>query len=183
MRIASIEMDEEEEMREINGPATAPITAPVAAAAVISPYRMNPGYRRPPPPGTDSDHGYSTMTPFGMSTQGGPGTDLESELGVGSVVAAGAGVTPYVRSAPARERYARKQQQGGCSMQSVTTTSGVSTTNSRSSTPKCKSENVVSSQEEGEEEEEELQQQQTPEVTVLPGNQIVVAATVHCSSE
>ena len=52
MRIASIEMDEEEEMREINGPTAAgPIAAP-AAAAVISPYRMNPGYRRPPPPGT-----------------------------------------------------------------------------------------------------------------------------------
>jgi hypothetical protein len=33
---------------------------------VVSPYRMNPGYRRPRPgPGTDSDHGYSTMTPFG----------------------------------------------------------------------------------------------------------------------
>ncbi len=27
---------------------------------------MNPGYRRPrPAPGTDSDHGYSTMTPYG----------------------------------------------------------------------------------------------------------------------
>ena len=98
MRIASIEMDEEEEMREINGPpaAAAAIAAPAAAAAVISPYRMNPGYRRPPPPGTDSDHGYSTMTPLG--TTHGPGTDLESELGVG------VGVTPYVRSAPARER-------------------------------------------------------------------------------
>ncbi|QQP57800.1 VWFA and cache domaincontaining protein 1like, partial [Caligus rogercresseyi] len=32
--------------------------------AILSPYRMNPEYRRPPP-GTDSDHGYSTMTPFG----------------------------------------------------------------------------------------------------------------------
>ena len=55
MRIASIEMDEEEEMREINGPTAAagPIAAPAApAAAVISPYRMNPGYRRPPPAGT-----------------------------------------------------------------------------------------------------------------------------------
>ena len=40
-------MDEEEEMREINGPpAAAAIAAPAAAAAaVISPYRMNPGYR------------------------------------------------------------------------------------------------------------------------------------------
>merc|ERR550517_676072 len=33
---------------------------------VVSPYRMNPSYRRPrPQPGTDSDHGYSTMTPYG----------------------------------------------------------------------------------------------------------------------
>jgi len=33
---------------------------------VVSPYRMNPTYRRPrPAPGTDSDHGYSTMTPYG----------------------------------------------------------------------------------------------------------------------
>ena len=174
MRIASIEMDEEEEMREINGPpaAAAPIAAsvPAGAAAVISPYRMNPGYRRPPPPGTDSDHGYSTMTPLG--TNHGPGTDLESELGTVSVAA---GVTPYVRSAPARERYARKQQQqSGCGLQA----------NSRASTPKMKSENIVSSQEEElEEEEEELHQQQPPEVTVLSGNQIVVAATVHCSSE
>lgn len=31
-----------------------------AAAAVISPYRVNPGYRRPT--GADSDNGYSTMT-------------------------------------------------------------------------------------------------------------------------
>ena len=30
---------------------------------VISPYRMNPAYRRPGT--TDSDHGYSTMTPMG----------------------------------------------------------------------------------------------------------------------
>ena len=37
-----------------------------AGLPVVSPYRMNPGYRRPRPgPGTDSDHGYSTMTPFG----------------------------------------------------------------------------------------------------------------------
>jgi hypothetical protein len=35
------------------------------AISVVSPYRMNPGYRRPKPPGTDSDHGYSTMTPYG----------------------------------------------------------------------------------------------------------------------
>ena len=33
--------------------------------SVVSPYKMNPGYRRPRPAGTDSDHGYSTMTPGG----------------------------------------------------------------------------------------------------------------------
>ena len=38
----------------------------VGVLPVVSPYRMNPGYRRPRPAGTDSsDHGYSTMTPFG----------------------------------------------------------------------------------------------------------------------
>eukprot|EP00088_Acartia_fossae_P020798 TRINITY_DN22322_c0_g1_i1.p1 TRINITY_DN22322_c0_g1~~TRINITY_DN22322_c0_g1_i1.p1 ORF type:complete len:621 (+),score=121.59 TRINITY_DN22322_c0_g1_i1:99-1961(+) len=35
------------------------------AISVVSPYRMNPSYRRPRPAGTDSDHGYSTMTPCG----------------------------------------------------------------------------------------------------------------------
>ncbi|KAK3866357.1 hypothetical protein Pcinc_028108 [Petrolisthes cinctipes] len=35
----------------------------VAAAAVVSPYRMNPGYRRPPGLTDSSDQGYSTMTP------------------------------------------------------------------------------------------------------------------------
>jgi hypothetical protein len=39
---------------------------PGSGISVVSPYRMNPGYRRPrPAPGTDSDHGYSTMTPYG----------------------------------------------------------------------------------------------------------------------
>ncbi|CAL4111949.1 unnamed protein product, partial [Meganyctiphanes norvegica] len=36
----------------------------IGAAAAISPYRMNPGYRRPAGQQPDSsDHGYSTMTP------------------------------------------------------------------------------------------------------------------------
>ncbi|KAB7497323.1 VWFA and cache domain-containing protein 1 [Armadillidium nasatum] len=39
-----------------------------SAAATISPYRMNPGYRRPVPnAGESSDHGYSTMTPHDES--------------------------------------------------------------------------------------------------------------------
>lgn len=72
---------------------------------IVSPYRVNPGYRRPPP-GTDSDHGYSTMTPMG---------DLDSEI------------VPYVDSASARSRLQRLQQRAP---QSVT--SGIS---SRTSSP------------------------------------------------
>jgi hypothetical protein len=79
------------------------------AQVVISPYRMNPGYRRPPA-GTDSDHGYSTMTPMG---------DLDSEI------------IPYTESASARERLHRMHRGGPpSSIQSVT--SGVS---SRTSSP------------------------------------------------
>ena len=77
---------------------------------IVSPYRVNPGYRRPP--GTDSDHGYSTMTPIG---------DLDSEI------------IPYVDSTAARNRLQRlqhRQQHIPSSIQSVT--SGVS---SRASSP------------------------------------------------
>ena len=51
-----------------DGPGAVPPSQPSQprqrpASAVVSPYRMNPGYRRPrPPPGTESDPGYSTMT-------------------------------------------------------------------------------------------------------------------------
>lgn len=38
--------------------------------AAMSPYRLNPSYRRPP--GGDSDHGYSTMTPHEDSEHNGP---------------------------------------------------------------------------------------------------------------
>lgn len=38
--------------------------------AALSPYRLNPGYRRPA--GADSDHGYSTMTPHEDSEHMGP---------------------------------------------------------------------------------------------------------------
>jgi len=44
-------------------------------AVVVSPYRLNPGYRRPP--GGDSDHGYSTMTPHEESEQAGPSANVE----------------------------------------------------------------------------------------------------------
>lgn len=39
-------------------------------AAGVSPYRLNPSYRRPV--GGDSDHGYSTMTPHDDSEHLGP---------------------------------------------------------------------------------------------------------------
>ncbi len=78
------------------------------ANLIVSPYRVNPSYRRPPP-GTDSDHGYSTMTPMG---------DLDSEI------------VPYVESSSARSRLQRFQQRNHTTTQSVT--SGVS---SRTSSP------------------------------------------------
>ena len=79
-------------------------------AAIVSPYRINPGYRRPLT-ATDSDHGYSTMTPMG---------DLDSEI------------IPYVASVPSRHRLQRLQQrQHGV----PSVTSGVSSGTS-SPTPK-----------------------------------------------
>ncbi len=74
---------------------------PPVSAAVMSPYRMNPGYLRPaPPPGTDSDVGYSTMTPTvvngggvgaGGNSTSGVGGDLDSEV-----------ILPYTASETAR---------------------------------------------------------------------------------
>ena len=68
-------------------------------AIIVSPYRANPNYRRP---ATDSDHGYSTMTPMG---------DLDSEI------------VPYVDSTSARNRLQRLQQRSNnvpSSIQSMT---------------------------------------------------------------
>lgn len=45
----------------------------LANAATVSPYRLNPGYRRPP--GGDSDNGYSTMTVQDDSEHMGPSSD------------------------------------------------------------------------------------------------------------
>lgn len=45
----------------------------LANAAAVSPYRLNPGYRRPP--GGDSDNGYSTMTVHDDSEHLGPSSD------------------------------------------------------------------------------------------------------------
>ena len=70
-------------------------------AIILSPYRVNPSYRRPAA-GTDSDHGYSTMTPMG---------DLDSEI------------VPYVDSTSARNRLQRLQKRSNnapSSIQSMT---------------------------------------------------------------
>ena len=80
----------------------------VATTAIVSPYRINPGYRRPC--ATDSDHGYSTMTPMGG--------DIDSEI------------VPYVDSVPSRHRLQRHIQQRQQAVPSVT--SGIS---SRTSSP------------------------------------------------
>ena len=77
-------------------------------SAIVSPYRINPGYRRPC--ATDSDHGYSTMTPMGG--------DIDSEI------------VPYVDSVPSRHRLQRHIQQRQQAVPSVT--SGIS---SRTSSP------------------------------------------------
>merc|ERR1719270_3070919 len=83
---------------------------------VVSPYRMNPGYRRPrPTPGTDSDHGYSTMTPYGDQD-----SEIMSCLGDGREV-------PSVNIQSRREKFRTRNP---ISLQSVT--SGVS---SRASSP------------------------------------------------
>ena len=95
---------DKEELHEL-GPHTNSIV-PSEASSVVSPYRINPGYRRPPC--ADSDHGYSTMTPMGG--------DLDSEI------------VPYVDSLSARHRLQRLQQR-----QAVpSVTSGIS---SRTSSP------------------------------------------------
>ena len=70
---------------------------------------MNPTYRRPPP-GTDSDHGYSTMTPLGG--------DIDSEI------------VPYTESASARDRLRKRPPMPTSSLHSVT--SGMS---SRTASP------------------------------------------------
>ena len=74
-----------DEIEEIDPPALNPILpqknillASFENPAAMSPYRLNPSYRRPP--GGDSDHGYSTMTPHEDSEHMGPTYNLESLL-------------------------------------------------------------------------------------------------------
>ena len=117
---------------------------------VVSPYRMNPGYRRPRPAGTDSsDHGYSTMTPFG---------DQDSEI-------------MSCLGEPPR----KKTHHGGpVSVQSVT--SGVS---SRGESPALQQEEMTRLVlPKKEKEMVHGITEMVPGITVLP-HQIVVAALVH----
>eukprot|EP00096_Caligus_rogercresseyi_P012429 TRINITY_DN5207_c0_g1_i1.p1 TRINITY_DN5207_c0_g1~~TRINITY_DN5207_c0_g1_i1.p1 ORF type:complete len:1039 (+),score=214.54 TRINITY_DN5207_c0_g1_i1:81-3197(+) len=69
--------------------------------AILSPYRMNPEYRRPPP-GTDSDHGYSTMTPFG---------DIDSDIAVVSQPLKGFGPPSKSNSSSSRTSTPTEAQQ------------------------------------------------------------------------
>ncbi len=141
MRVSNIEVEEDEDEE---GPMA--LASPVA---VMSPYRVNPGYRRPPP-GTDSDNGYSTMTPLGG--------DVDSEV-----------IMPYTESLVARHRLRHRPPP---SMHSVT-----SGTSSRASSPtphhdpRLKPADVPKANESSNPLSDNAQ-------TVLP-NRIVVSATVH----
>eukprot|EP00092_Neocalanus_flemingeri_P025509 GFUD01027657.1.p1 GENE.GFUD01027657.1~~GFUD01027657.1.p1 ORF type:complete len:1354 (+),score=262.26 GFUD01027657.1:1877-5938(+) len=117
-----IDQLEEEPVEDISGPRSGHqnygLHGPDMSGGitVVSPYRMNPGYRRPrPAPGTDSDHGYSTMTPYGDQD-----SEIMSCLGDGREV-------PSVNIQSRRERFRTRNP---ISLQSVT--SGVS---SRASSP------------------------------------------------
>ena len=69
--LALEEEDEEGAELELEPPPPAAVNRlALAPAAAVSPYRLNPGYRRPAA-GADSDHGYSTMTPHDDSEAAG----------------------------------------------------------------------------------------------------------------
>ena len=68
-QLDNMEMEEHDDMEPDADETTAVVSHEFGLAAgagldnvaIVSPYRVNTGYRRPP--GGDSDHGYSTMTP------------------------------------------------------------------------------------------------------------------------
>ncbi|XP_013403576.1 VWFA and cache domain-containing protein 1-like [Lingula anatina] len=69
VRMSQLDNEPEElEPEEIGTGHTNIVLATFDTPASISPYRVNPNYRRPPA-GGDSDHGYSTMTPQDDSEQ------------------------------------------------------------------------------------------------------------------
>lgn len=55
------EPDDQLEPYELSPPVQKNVLLATFENPALSPYRLNPGYRRPP--GGESDHGYSTMTP------------------------------------------------------------------------------------------------------------------------
>jgi len=147
------------------------------AISVVSPYRINPSYRRPRPTGTDSDHGYSTMTGCG---------DQDSE----------------VMSCLGADR-SRLRQKHPLSLQSVTSgtssrtssplqghveLSVMSSDDSGLTKRGCEDEGRRRGAHQKEEKESFPRDEESrflapsanlPGVTVLNKNQIIVAATVH----
>ena len=129
---------------------------------VVSPYRMNPGYRRPGR-GTDSDHGYSTMTPCGDAD-----SEIMSCLGNGNATAS-------------RRQTERMRAHNPLSLQSVT--SGVS---SRTASPVAGGPQILASktkmrESSGEEDQapENIKDKNIEGMKQFGKNQIIVAATVH----
>lgn len=85
------------------------LLANIEVAATVSPYRLNPGYRRPAAGGGDSDNGYSTMTVQEDSEHLGPDpipaslTSISSASRTSSPVAAGKSlpITPMITTSSA----------------------------------------------------------------------------------
>lgn len=159
---AEEEFEQGEEMQELSAHVDILRIAP-AQEAQVSPYQMNPTYRRPPP-GTDSDHGYSTMTPMGG--------DLDSEI------------VPYTDSASARDRLRKRPIVMGppSSLQSVT--SGMS---SRTASPvhigSMGRPGVETSALLSDGSEDTSSRNDPPLQTQLSKHQFLVAATVHMEAQ
>ena len=74
-QLDNMEMEEHDDMEPDADETTAVVSHEFGLAAgigldnvaIVSPYRVNTGYRRPP--GGDSDHGYSTMTPHDQDSE------------------------------------------------------------------------------------------------------------------
>jgi len=179
-----IDQLEEEQPEDISGPRAGHQNYGLHGAemnggiTVVSPYRMNPSYRRPrPAPGTDSDHGYSTMTPYGDQD-----SEIMSCLGDGREV-------PSVNIQSRRERFRTRNP---ISLQSVT--SGVSsrgaspvpqhmelTTLPKEEYPNRGAAVIPTRESEGEENKTLMSDIPVQGMTVLPlgKHQMIVAATVH----
>lgn len=163
---SNIEVEDEEELKEMQGHHNLIAIEPTNSN-IMSPYRMNPTYRRPPQNGADSsDHGYSTMTPM---------NDLDSEV-----------ILPYLGSAPSRDRIFRRPHHPS------SVTSGSVLMSSRASSPSLIKPCLRTARSEESDEtsllsEHHQSNNQTPldnkllvqQTNLLHPNQIIVAATVH----